>query len=85
MALPARVIKTDVFAPPSVRSVPLLDRPREAEFNWLRAHAREYAGQWVALDGCRLLGAHCQLRALLSQLTAADRERNPLFHRVDLD
>lgn len=45
----------DVSAPPTVKVVPLADRPRTAEFEWLRAHAREYAGQWVALDGSRLL------------------------------
>jgi hypothetical protein len=62
-----------------------VDRPRTAEFEWLRAHAREHAGQWVALDGSRLLGTASNLKELLRRLTPADRESNPLFHRVDLD
>lgn len=84
MALPTRTI-TDLSAPPTVKAVPIIDRPRTAEFDWLREHAREYAGQWVALDGSRLLGAAPYLKELLRQLTPADRERSPLFHRIDLD
>lgn len=76
---------TDISAPPTVKAVPIVDRPRTAEFDWLREHAREYPGQWVALDGSRLLGAGPDLKDLLRQLTPADRERNPLFHRVDPD
>jgi hypothetical protein len=75
----------DVFAPAAIKAVPVADRPREAEFAWLREHASEYAGQWVALDGARLLGAAPKLEELLSRITAADRARRPLFHRVDAD
>jgi len=85
MAVPVRKVEFDVFSPPRVKSVPLVDRPREAEFSWLREHARDYAGQWVALDGARLLGSAMRLKDLLAQLGAAARQRNPLFHRVDVD
>ncbi len=85
MASTVRTVRNDVYAPPTVKSVALLDRSRAAEFDWLREHAREYPGQWVALDGSRLLGAALQLEEVLVQLSPADRERNPLFHRVDLD
>ena len=85
MAQPARVRQADVFAPPRVKSVPVTDRPRDAEFAWLRAHAQEYVGQWVALDGANLLGAAPGLKDLLARMTPADRALKPLFHRVDTD
>lgn len=34
--------------------LPYIDRSREMV--WIAAHHREYAGQWVVLDGDRLLG-----------------------------
>jgi hypothetical protein len=85
MALPHRAGQVDVFAPASVKVVPVVDRPREAEFAWLCEHASEYAGQWVALDGASLLGAAPKLQELLTRIAAADRARRPLFHRVDVD
>lgn len=85
MALPVRAGHTDVFTPPRVTAVAVVDRSREAEFAWLREHAHEYRGQWVALDGARLLGAALRLRDLMAQITASDRARRPLFHRVDAD
>ena len=36
-----------------VQPMPVPDSQREVQ--WLAAHARDYAGQWVALDGDRLL------------------------------
>jgi hypothetical protein len=85
MALPRRADQEDVFAPARVKAVPIADRPREAEFAWLREHATEYAGQWVALDGARVLATAPKLQELLSRIAAADRARKPLFHRVDID
>lgn len=85
MSAPARPAGIDVFAPPVVKRSTLLDRDRSAEFAWLRAHAKEYAGQWVALDGGKLLGSGFLLRDVLDRLSAAERASNPLFHRVDID
>jgi hypothetical protein len=84
MAQPTRTV-SDISAPPTVKAVPIVDRPRTAEFDWLREHAREHPGQWVALDGSRLLGVAADLRELLRRLTPAERNSNPLFHRIDLD
>src|SRR5438874_13045379 len=36
-----------------VQPMPVSDSKREVQ--WLAAHAREYAGQWVALDGDKLI------------------------------
>lgn len=85
MAGPARLLRSDLTAPPEVRSVPILDRSRDAEFSWLKQHAQEYPGRWVALDGAKLLGSAPRLSDLLQQLGSAVQERNPLFHRVDVD
>lgn len=42
--------------PPLDRRVPPLPMPDSTyEFQWLKEHARQYAGQWVALDGNRLI------------------------------
>jgi hypothetical protein len=53
--------------PPLDRRVaprPIPDSTREMK--WLAEHARDYAGQWVALDGDRLIAhsfTHDQVRA----------------------
>jgi Family of unknown function (DUF5678) len=41
---------------PQVRKarLPYIDRSREMA--WIAAHQEEYAGQWVVLDGDRLIG-----------------------------
>lgn len=85
MSEAARAIKADVFAPARVKAVPVVDRPRDDEFAWLREHGPEYAGQWVALDGARLLAAAAKLSDLLRQLGPHERQRDPLFHRVDAE
>jgi hypothetical protein len=41
-------------------NVPMKDRSRENE--WLREHGNQYAGQWVALDGARLLSHGSRLK-----------------------
>lgn len=85
MSQAARAIRVDVAAPPRVKAVPVVDRPRAAEFAWLREHAPEYAGQWVALDGACLLAAAAKLSDLLQQLGPHERQRDLLFHRVDAE
>jgi hypothetical protein len=85
MALPARVNNSDVFAPPVVKRSALKDRPRDVEFAWLREHAREYPGQWLAVDGATLVGAAPRFKDLLASLSPAEREHGPLFHYVDAD
>lgn len=45
-----------------VRRVPQIDISREQQ--WLKAHRREYIGQWVALDGDRLLSHGPDARAV---------------------
>ena len=42
----------------SLKPIPLPDGARERQ--WLATHKREYANQWVALDGDRLIAASPQ-------------------------
>ena len=55
---------------------------REAEQDWLRQHEREYAGQWVALEGNVLLSNGARAREVLD----AARKKGipePLLVHVD--
>lgn len=58
---------------------PMPDRIRERE--WVKAHKQEYAGQWVALDGDRLVAASPD-RLELSKAVKADGGSLPLILRV---
>jgi len=46
-----------VLAPPVARSVPGPTRSVEKETNWLKEHAREYPGCWLAVKGDHLVAA----------------------------
>jgi hypothetical protein len=56
---------------PSAGSYPAEQNPRDAELAWLRAHERElakqYAGQWIAVDGSELVAIAPDLLDLLQQ------------------
>ncbi len=41
---------------PRVRKARLPYIDRSLEMTWIAGHEREYAGQWVVLDGDRLIG-----------------------------
>jgi hypothetical protein len=55
---------------PQVRkaSRPHIDRSRELA--WLAAHRREYAGQWVVLEGERLIGHGDDPRPIVAEARA---------------
>jgi hypothetical protein len=58
---------------------PMKDRSREMA--WLAAHQLEYAGQWVALDGDRLIAASAVEREVW-EAVKADGAKLPLVHRI---
>ena len=54
---------------PKIRRVPVThDFTRERE--WLKAHRHEYVGQWIVLDGDRLVGAGDDPRPIVEQARA---------------
>ena len=65
---------------PAVRFTTPVDRSRE--LHWLADHRKEYAGQWVALDGYRLLASGADPKKVF---TAAGKSGvpHPLFHWVE--
>jgi len=68
--------------PPLDRRVPcepMKDRTREMK--WIEEHKHEYAGQWVALDGDRLIAASL-IHAEISAAIKADGAELPLVHRI---
>jgi hypothetical protein len=54
------------FAPRIIGTYEPDDRTKEHE--WLRLHSDEYAGQWVALDGDRLLSHGCVLKEVMEKV-----------------
>ncbi|MEP7338793.1 MAG: DUF5678 domain-containing protein [Acidobacteriota bacterium] len=58
---------------------PMPDRTREKE--WVKAHRQAYAGQWVALDGDRLVAASPN-RMEISTAVKADGGKLPLILRI---
>jgi hypothetical protein len=58
---------------------PMPDRTRELE--WIKSHKHEYAGQWVALEGDRLVVASPNRLDISTALKTAGAKR-PLIHRI---
>ena len=54
----------------------------EREQRWLKEHREEYLGQWVALEGDRLLASGADGRAVYEEARAAG-VRAPLVTRVE--
>jgi hypothetical protein len=71
-----------VLAPPTVRKTEKRDIDRRSEYDWIRSNQQAYRGQWVALDGDRLLAAAASLRELRERLRALQLTHPPLIHRI---
>ena len=70
-----------VLAPPVVRVIPgATGRVRDREDAWLREHAREYPGCWLAVLEDRLIGADPSLGALLAKVRQTPGAEFALFH-----
>ncbi len=65
---------------PQVRKarLPYIDRSREMV--WLAEHEREYAGQWVVLDGDRLLGHGDDPRPIVEKARSEGIEQPLVVH-----
>ena len=58
---------------------PMKDRTRERQ--WIKEHKHEYAGQWVALDGDRLIAAS-PVQQEVWEAIKADHAQLPLVQRI---
>jgi hypothetical protein len=80
---PAIVTLRAVLAPPVVRTAEKRGADRRPEYDWLSAEGAKYRGNWVALEGNRLLAAAPTLRELRERLEPLALADTPLFHRVE--
>lgn len=89
----ASEVESDTLAPtpgklaPGLISQPRLvgtytPRDRSQEYQWLHQHRDEYANQWVALDGNRLLGNGFDLKEVSRQAKQVEGG-DPIFVRVE--
>jgi hypothetical protein len=82
MALWERLKSEQPAQPPRDKRQPPAPWPEaQASMNWLREHSHEYPGQWVALDGDRLI-AHSPNEADVWAAAKADGANIPLIHRI---
>lgn len=72
-----------LVAPPTYKLTPAEGRDRSAEMQWLREHAEEYRGQWVAVLGSELLGHSPELRDLMTHLRAEVPEAPALLQYIE--
>ena len=71
-----------VLAPPVVRVIPgATGRPRHQEFAWLREHAREYPGCWLAVLEDRLIAADPDFAVVLAKVRQTPGAEHALFHQ----
>ncbi len=56
---------------------------RSREFHWLENESHAYRGQWVAVEGDRLLAAADSLKAVLAKLERMVPQPQALVHRID--
>lgn len=68
---------------PAVRKATLPPVDRARELTWLAEHSHEYLGQWVVLDGDRLLGSGPDPHPLVESAHAAGNPRPLVIHVKD--
>jgi hypothetical protein len=64
------------------RPVLRLDPKDEASLRWLKEHGDKYIGQWVALDGDRLI-AHSPVFDEVVAAARSDGADLPLYHFIE--
>jgi hypothetical protein len=72
----------NMLALPVTKTSGKRDIDRTLDYQWIRDHAQDYRGQWVALDKGELLGAATSLRELLDRVKPAGSEHRPLLHQI---
>ena len=71
-----------LLAPPRVTVSPRRDTDRAREYGWFRDHWQAYRGQWVALEGDRLVASARSLKELRERLMELNPARPPLIHHL---
>jgi hypothetical protein len=71
-----------MLAVPVTKTSEKRDIDRTLDYQWIRDHAQDYRGQWVALDKGELLSAATSLRELLDHVKALRSEHRPLLHQI---
>jgi hypothetical protein len=71
-----------MLAVPVTKTSQKRDIDRTLDYQWIRDHAQDYRGQWVALDNGQLLGAATSLRELLDRVKPLPLEHRPLLHQI---
>lgn len=71
-----------ILAPPIVKKSDKQDTDRQKDYAWLRDHARDYTGQWLALDDGRLVAVAATLRDIRAKVKALRLNHPPLLHQV---
>jgi hypothetical protein len=72
-----------LVAPPTYNLSPARGFDRSAEVQWMRDHAEEYRGEWVALIGSELLGHSPELGDLMKHLRAEAPEAPALLQYIE--
>jgi hypothetical protein len=71
-----------VVKAPLDKRVPAIPMPDlRQEWNWIEQHQNEYAGQWVALDGDRLIAASSVQQEVWDAIKT-DQAKLPFVHRI---
>jgi uncharacterized protein DUF5678 len=70
------------LTPPTVRPSTRKDSDRTRAYEWLRQHAWEYRGQWVAVAEDGLIAAAPTLKQLRQQLEGREPTQQPLIHKL---
>jgi len=69
-----------MLAVPVTKTSQKRDTDRTLDYQWIRDHAQDYRGQWVALDKGELLAAAASLRELLDHVKHL--KHRPLLHQI---
>jgi hypothetical protein len=72
----------EILAPPRITRSQETDADRAPELRWLDANWTAYRGEWVALEGERLLAHSPDLSQVVAVLREAKPQRSPLLHHI---
>ncbi len=85
LASPDLDLWQSTLAPPQAVPVDAAPAPtdRSREFRWLKNESHAHRGQWVALEGDRLLAVAESLKVVLARLNQMVPRPRALVHRID--